>query len=496
MRKNTFAQAAISWITLTALFTGFNWVRVQGAKLPEYDRFEFGSAKTGASRVRQKGRKIASIAPVSRTSGTTSSRLASTLTAPTPVFTPISADNPIKPRVGSAQAGDPPILNLLNFFNLNRVNQPGFPEAKCNDGSQPAYYLKKGFGAGASRWVIWLEGGGGCGSDDPLNPLWCGNRKNGYLNTGNSLPSALGDFQGIMSKSEVYNADFYSYNQVIVHYCSSDFWMGTGTQKVINPSTGEKFWFSGKKIVSALVADLKQRYGLGNATNVILTGSSAGGAGIAVNADEVKASLPTTDVVTLIDASNFFAYHHFVSAFTPADQVEYISEPSVFQQCYGFLPAEGNRNCLAKRFKNQCGPNERCANLTYECMLPGEIAPYLSMPIFMASDQLDNQILASYGLSLCQNTQPDDYQTWLGGFISASTAKAKAASGYFLPRTGDHGLAPTHHWTTPVTENGASVRLKEVFGAWYFGRAGNKRFVQSASATLMPHQESNPGLCQ
>ena len=36
------------------------------------------------------------------------------------------------------------------------------PQAVCNDGTPAAYYLQKGTGSGANRWVLYLEGGFWC----------------------------------------------------------------------------------------------------------------------------------------------------------------------------------------------------------------------------------------------------------------------------------------------------------------------------------------------
>ena len=37
-----------------------------------------------------------------------------------------------------------------------------YPRATCMDGSRPAYYLRRGTGTGASKWVVFFEGGGWC----------------------------------------------------------------------------------------------------------------------------------------------------------------------------------------------------------------------------------------------------------------------------------------------------------------------------------------------
>lgn len=414
----------------------------------------------------------------------------------TPSPTPTPRDSSGAGRVSSAEARDLPILNLFNFFNANTINQPSIPTALCNDGSKPVYYIKKGFGAGQNRWIIWLEGGGGCGSADPSSPLWCGKRKNSAMSSSNGMLGAVSDMQGILGKSDFYNPDFYSYNQVWVHYCSSDFWGGLGEQRVINSTTGEKWWFSGRKIIEALMLDLKQKHSLSNASHVIVTGSSAGGSGITTNANEMAASIPQADVVTLVDAIHLFPYPSYFSAFTPEDERNELDQILDLKTSYSFLNIEGNRQCLRNKPAN-CGPNVKCDPNFYECMLPGYAAPYINTPVFFSSDQLDNMALGIMGFSFCNDSDPQSYSLWLNAYTQASQQKInQGASGYFLPRTGDHGLAPTHHWATPRTFNGSPIRLRDVFGAWYFNRNSfPKKFIEPAPVDKQPHQEVSLGQC-
>ena len=47
------------------------------------------------------------------------------------------------------------------------------PLALCNDGTPGAYLIRPGFGVAASRWVIWMHGGGFC-----INQVSCALREN------------------------------------------------------------------------------------------------------------------------------------------------------------------------------------------------------------------------------------------------------------------------------------------------------------------------------
>lgn len=45
-------------------------------------------------------------------------------------------------------------------LTLTKVSQATYPDAKCLDGSPPAFYMRNGTGAGTRSVVIFLEGGG------------------------------------------------------------------------------------------------------------------------------------------------------------------------------------------------------------------------------------------------------------------------------------------------------------------------------------------------
>lgn len=413
--------------------------------------------------------------------------------------------NPIQPslptRASSAQSNDPAWVNLFNIFSRQEINQPSVPTALCNDGTKPVYFIKKGFGAGTNRWVIWLEGGGGCGSDDPQNPMWCGSRKGTYLDSSKDATEIGANIaaQGILSKDAAVNPDFYSYNLVNVHYCSSDFWGGIGEQKSINKNTNEKWWFSGKTIVQALMLDLKQKFNFSNATNVILTGSSAGGAGVTINANEMRASVPNADVITIIDASHIFPFPRYAESLNDPNYKEDANwQLQAFRDAYSFLPMEGNSECVKYKKIPTCGINERCDPRLYECMLPAYAGRFIKMPVFVSSDQLDQSILDMYGFSFCTEQDPVKYTPWLNDYLAEQRAHADdIATGYFFPRTGDHGLTPTHHWVTPVEENGIPINLQSVFGAWYFNRnTPVKKFIQSKPVNKLPHEEVSHDGCK
>jgi hypothetical protein len=80
-------------------------------------------------------------------------------------------------------------------------------------------------------------------------------------------------------------------------YCSSDLWLGDSTDR--RPTTGDPdgWYFSGRENVRVLLEALRKLQGLDDgddATRVLVVGSSAGGAGVVGNLDQIVAALPRT----------------------------------------------------------------------------------------------------------------------------------------------------------------------------------------------------------
>lgn len=72
------------------------------------------------------------------------------------------------------------------------------------------------------------------------------------------------------------NPELCEYNQVFLPYCSQDLWSGTANSTSDPSSPAPGYFFSGHLIFRAVIDDLVSKYGLDNASIVILSGDSAG----------------------------------------------------------------------------------------------------------------------------------------------------------------------------------------------------------------------------
>jgi len=197
--------------------------------------------------------------------------------------------------------GTGPVLGLLAGLVAGQgqrqdLDPATFPLAKCNDGTQANYYHQPGEPHG--KFVINLQGGAFCGTVESCNDR-CAHT---------DLCTAQTDQEIEMQRplAGLDNEPYFDYWHVFVHYCSSDVWSGT---RAASQETGG-YNFYGKHIVSAVLEDLSARFGLLEASHIVLTGGSAGAQGTVLNCDDFSAQVwaanPDIDVRCVADAPEYF----------------------------------------------------------------------------------------------------------------------------------------------------------------------------------------------
>ena len=156
-----------------------------------------------------------------------------------------------------------------------------------------------------------------------------------YFSSGLSLSIEGRD---ILDPDPAKNPLFYSYNHVVIPYCSSDVWLGeetTNTEAVetttsqcdcfnyttvsnqngcfnFNPqSPNIPFTFRGRIIYQSIIQQLLADYDMDNADRIILAGSSAGGLGVINHAKWTRDVLdPNTKMRVLLDSAWFIDFQH------------------------------------------------------------------------------------------------------------------------------------------------------------------------------------------
>ncbi len=390
-------------------------------------------------------------------------------------------------EIRQSSSGDPIPSAQMIKFNLSG--------AKCNDGSPAAYYFRPGTGKGAHRWVIWLQGGGGCGSSNHLNvnnekkyscplrsvtgatnPTTALNQiltgqtnSNSLISSKNYLDvSDENSFQGILSKNPTENPDFYTYNHVAIPYCSSDLWSASGQfKKWTDANPNNKWHYQGRNIIQQTISDLMATKNLNSATHLIWSGESAGGMGAAQNAIEVKKMIQSNiDMVALIDG-----IFELPEKSPVTNTVEAINVMNTFMNFTGAKPTQ---DCLTQN-----------GNSISTCVQIKNVLQSLrqqQIPYFITRDQFDI-VLNYYANTVDSCTSNASILSWMENHaqvLRQELSQSQFYPGVYSTRTAQHTWTGNAGWASlkKQTSLGESVSASTVFANWYFNRSGTKIFIQ------------------
>lgn len=173
-----------------------------------------------------------------------------------------------------------------SYYTLKKFPSSMPVGGKCLDGTPAGFYIREGEHLNPSLFVIHLQGGGFCS-----NKRSCNSRAKTRLGSSNVWTAELQQDDsktGVLNESCDENPDFCEATTVYVPYCTGDVHIGTLTAS--NDTWGYTFdgYHNFVAIIDALIAD----HGLGQATQVLLTGGSAGGIGVFHHVDYLADRLP------------------------------------------------------------------------------------------------------------------------------------------------------------------------------------------------------------
>merc|ERR1712141_211677 len=174
------------------------------------------------------------------------------------------------------------IFDLAVSANLEWFELPShtYPDSLCNDGTHAGYYHDTNF-TKLKKVHVHLNGGNLCDSDETCLAR-CDQNHDGvvdnHLCTASTVP-AVHKNNGLFSDSQ--ENPLQDFWHVMVPYCSSDTWGGTGY------SEGAGYFHHGKHIFRDVMDSLADRFNIFEASEVVLSGSSAGAFGVALNCDDM-----------------------------------------------------------------------------------------------------------------------------------------------------------------------------------------------------------------
>eukprot|EP01041_Mallomonas_annulata_P000132 gene132-211_t len=254
-------------------------------------------------------------------------------------------------------------------------------DAKCIDGTPPVYYLRTGSGNGIRKWHVHFEGGAWC-----ENFNTCSMRAKTTLGSSLRLPKCmtLPHWGTYLDANRFDNPLLYNFNTVYVRYCDGGSYAGN-TAVIVNGTT---LYFHGMHNRNEVIKNLLSGQGMSDATEVLISGCSAGALGVYLGIDEMSQIIhninPKTKVLGLADSGFFLDYtspyqdHYSKEWLTKTnpkrineklDYANYMREVSQYMN----ISAGTNKLCIQKHKSD--GERTRC-------MFAQHLLPFIKTPIF------------------------------------------------------------------------------------------------------------------
>lgn len=142
--------------------------------------------------------------------------------------------------------------------------------ARCLDGTPALYYHRKGTGDGANKWFIHQQGGGWCYDLDS-----CLSRSKGSLGSTKADKPTSSLNSGYTSLDPKVNPLMSNWNSVELRYCDGA--SVSGDKATPTVVSGTPLHFRGRAILDAEIKSILTDRGMDKATDVIISGCSAGG---------------------------------------------------------------------------------------------------------------------------------------------------------------------------------------------------------------------------
>ncbi len=364
----------------------------------------------------------------------------------------------------------------------------------CNDGSPAVMYIRPAHEVDSQsddgdKWLIHLQGGRNCTHADDCGDRWCSTGSQAAYSAGKmsstGLPPAIRS-QGIFS-SESQN-DFRNYNQVFVYYCSLDNWIGNAGSHLYSSQHGDySISFRGAAIVADVIRTLKSDTGtwsdpldvgdrvhlpdIDRATQVLLTGSSAGSIGLCHHVDRLQRHLtkenPKVRIQAVFDVTFLPSLQHeaidWSHADSPAEYGAWLTDQwDTLRSFWQGSAAQLDQSCIKQSRPQR---RKRCLDMAYV------LKHHVTTPFFVSQDLNDPVV-----------------RNWLNGWKLITSEFELAQIIYDeLIALGTAGLEPR---SAPTAGFGAHCGIHELLSnATFFNAAIGQKTFYAMLSHWVEHQE-------
>ena len=343
---------------------------------------------------------------------------------------------------------------------LHRLNPD---TARCLDGSAAAYYFRPGTGSGANKWIVFHQGGGWC-----ISLADCRARAATALGSSVNYTAELAMPDQLLSSNATRNPMMHNWNVAYLTYCDGGSFVGDA---VANDPHGA-LHFGGRAIRNATLAALLGDHKLASASDVVISGGSAGGLAAFLHADWWCDAIRTSGTAksgsaakcAALPDSGFFLDYESPRATAAPPPAKYRAGyfQAYMRWAFGAFNASGGLHpgCIAA-MAGRGTPSL--------CMFAEHTAPFVHTPLFALQSQYD-----SWQRYFVLDTSAEDQR--LGDNITArliaNSIGPHPENGAFLSACGYH----TGGWDWLKIDGDWQ---HEAFASWYSslgsGNASRKR---------------------
>jgi len=266
--------------------------------------------------------------------------------------------------------------------------------AKCLDGTNYKFLFTQGSGSGANKFMFSWQGGAYCGYEGLDLLESCYSRSQGPLGSSSFLPSngsyySVNSANGYFSNMQEYNPDFWNWNKVFISYCDGSNHQGHLDNALVY--NGTELWFRGHDNTQGIIDYLKDNFGLFQASEVILSGTSAGGQATYFWSHYLQSQFPSTvKLMGLPDAGMFL------------DGYNYVAQCNFYRERMKLL-MNLTKSAETDLF-NTC-KYHGTADL-WKCMMAQYIVEDINIPMFIINSQDDHEALRTQIGITCLNVDP------------------------------------------------------------------------------------------
>eukprot|EP01084_Bolivina_argentea_P141557 248732_1 len=318
--------------------------------------------------------------------------------------------------------------NIQNGTGIFLVNNK---DAICLDGSPGLFYISEG--TESNKYVIFFQGGGICSglSEPPSGSCFDACYDRSQTGMGSTKDDAawinMNVIGGpVLNNDKNKNPLMADWNHIFVRYCDGGFYAGNKPQPDVY--NGQNIYYKGANILFEVFGNLIRNYNFKQATDVVISGCSAGAQAVYININEMYKWMgldgSIVNIYTIADSG-------FIDDYNGIDNNTQMSagqKMAYYQHdMAGSVPAQ----CVTDMNANNIDP--------YNCLFPQYNVKYIEKDVnfFALQSQFDKfQISCVLG-----STNSNDIQTFgmsLEHFVNHSLLLNKPNHGAFIDSCEHH----------------------------------------------------------